>query len=247
VNWGQRLRQSLRERVPLERRTRLRQRLNRVRQPARLGTLRRTAPLSEIWGHDRGRPIDRFYIERFLEEHRSDIHGRVLEVRDRQYAQRFGSGVEQSLALDIDPSNTAASIIVDLAAADALASDVFDCFIITQTLQYIPDVGAAVVHAHRILRPGGVLLATLPGIARVDLRAHKPDYWRFTAASCSLLFGGIFGVEHVTVHSCGNVLAALAALAGMAQEELRQRELEAQDDAFPVILTVHATKAPSAA
>ena len=33
-------------------------------------------------GRDRGTPIDRHYIERFLDEHRADIRGRVLEVRD---------------------------------------------------------------------------------------------------------------------------------------------------------------------
>src|SRR5829696_9316780 len=67
-----------------------RQRLQRLLRPAWLGTLRRITPLSRRWGADRGTPIDRWYIERFLEAHRGDIHGRVLEVKDAGYARRFG-------------------------------------------------------------------------------------------------------------------------------------------------------------
>ncbi|MBV9580867.1 MAG: methyltransferase domain-containing protein [Chloroflexi bacterium] len=225
----------------------MRHALSRLRHPAWLGTVRRTAPLSEIWGHDRGRPIDRFYIERFLDQHRRDIHGRVLEIRDNTYTRCFGGGVVRSDILDVFPTNPMATIITDLAAADAIASNVYDCVILTQTLQYVPEMRAALVHTHRILRPGGVLLATLPGIARVDLAAQATDYWRFTVASCTLLFGEVFGAGRATVRSHGNVLVAIATLLGMAQEELRPRELETSDEAFPVLITVRAMKQASPA
>jgi hypothetical protein len=46
------------------------------------GDLRRLQPVSREFGYDRGLPIDRYYIERFLEAHRWDIYGRTLEIGD---------------------------------------------------------------------------------------------------------------------------------------------------------------------
>ena len=44
----------------------------------------------------------------------------------------------------------------------------FDCAIVTQTLQFVYDVRAALATLHRILAPGGVLLATVPGITKIS-------------------------------------------------------------------------------
>lgn len=225
-----------------ERFHRLRMYLRCLARPAWLGTLRRTTPLSQHWGYDRGTPVDRYYVERFLDEHRHDIRGHVLEVRDARYTDLYGSGVEHRDVLDINPANPEATIIADLTAADAIASDQFDCFVLTQTLQFIYDTRAAIFHAHRILRPGGVLLATVPVVSRIDRHLMTTDYWRFTAASCSLLFGEVFGKEQVSVRSYGNVLTAIAFLTGMARQELSPRELEASDEYFPMIITIRGIK-----
>jgi SAM-dependent methyltransferase len=230
------------EKIAPDRYHRLRQRLQRLTRPAWLGTLRRTTPLSDHWGFDRGTPLDRYYIERFLDEHRQDIRGRVLEVRDSRYTDRYGIGIEHREVLDIDPSNPHATIVADLTAADAIPADSFDCFVLTQTLQFIYDTPAAIAHAHRILRPGGVLLATVPAVSRIDRHLNTTDYWRFTAASCSSLFAEVFGIEQVNIRSYGNVLTAIAFLTGMACQELSRRELEANDEYFPVIIGVRAVK-----
>lgn len=208
-----------------------------------MGTLRRTAPLSDHWGFDRGTPIDRYYIEQFLDEHRSDIRGKVLEIKDNTYTDRFGTDVERCDVLDVDPANTHATIIADLARADDVASDQFDCFILTQTLQLIYDVQGAARHAFRLLRRDGVLLVTVPVVSRLATRyGLHSDFWRFTPASASRLFGDVFGIENVTVQSHGNVLTGIGFLAGMAREELSSRELETQNEYFPLIITVRAVK-----
>lgn len=220
----------------------MRARLRRLRRPARLGSLRRTRPLSDEWGRDRGTPIDRYYIERFLDRERASVHGRVLELLDDSYTRRFGTGVEQRDVLDIDGANPNATIVADLARADAVPSASFDCFILTQTLQYIYDLRSAVEHAHRILRPGGTLLCTAPTVSRIARRELDSEYWRLTAAACSRLFGDVFSGGVVDVRARGNVLSAVAFLVGMAREELSSRELDRDDPFFPVIVTVHATK-----
>src|SRR5215210_7162112 len=53
------------------------------------GSLRRVTPLSRYFGFDRGLPIDRYYIENFLARQAEDIHGRVLEIGDNSYTQRY--------------------------------------------------------------------------------------------------------------------------------------------------------------
>ena len=203
-----------------------------------------TRPLSDTWGFDRGTPVDRYYIERFLDRHRGDIRGRVLEIKNNIYTKRFGSAVDAADVLDIDASNPDATIIADLAATATVPESRFDCFILTQTLQLVFDVGAAIASAHRLLSPGGTLLVTVPCVSRVVPRyGQDTDYWRFTPASCRRLFGSAFGADRVTVEPLGNVAAGVAFLRGAAVEELPRRVLDANDADFPVVVAVRAVKA----
>jgi SAM-dependent methyltransferase len=219
-------------------------RLRRLIRPAWPAPLRRSRPLSECWGFDRGTPIDRYFIEQFLQENQSDIRGRVLEVKSKAYSDQFGRGVERADILDVDPTNSEATLIADLANATGIAEDQFDCFILTQTLQLIFDVRSAVEHAHRILRHGGVLLITVPVVSRMAPRyGLETDFWRFTPASCQELFGNIFGAQGVTINSPGNMFACVSFLYGMALEEVPRKKLEKVDPNFPLLVTVRAVKA----
>ncbi len=145
--------------------------------------------------------------------------------------------------VDIDAQNPQATIIADLGNAEGIRSDTFDCFIFTQTLQFIYEPRAALRHIHRILRPGGVLLATVPGLSRVERAYADSDYWRFTPAACQKLFAEVFGPAQLIVHSYGNILAAIGFLTGLAREELERAELEEQDVHFPVVVGIRAVKA----
>jgi len=204
--------------------------------------LYRSRPLSVSWGLERGTPVDRAYIEAFLGAHRSDIGGHVLEVKDAGYATRLGTGVTATDVLDVDPANPLATIVADLSSADSVSTCAFDCFILTQTLQYVRDPAGAVAHAHRVLRSGGVLLASLPSITKVEAPARDVDRWRFTEASCRDLFGGVFGNGSVEISTAGNLAAAVAFLLGMAAEELTPRKLGRVDPDYPVVVLVRAVK-----
>ena len=220
----------------------LRRRARRLRRPPWLGVLRRTTPISEAWGRDRGTPVDRYYIEAFLARRRDDIRGRMLEVRDSRYTSRFGTEVTAAEVLDVDERNAEATIVADLSAADAIDAETFDGFLLTQTLQYIRDPAAALRHARRILKPGGVLLATVPGISRIDTRHADRDLWRVTPRACSLLFVETWPDDRVDVTAVGNVLAAAAFLYGVAAEELAEADLAAHDPNYPVVVCVRAER-----
>jgi len=109
-----------------------------------MGDLRAMEPASRLFGEDRGQPICRWYIERFLDEHRSLVWGRVLEVAERTYTRRFGGDrVTESAVLHVEAGNPAATIVGNLATGDGIPGGCFDAAILTQTLQCIFDVQGA--------------------------------------------------------------------------------------------------------
>jgi SAM-dependent methyltransferase len=207
----------------------------------RLGSLARTQPVSSSWGYDRGTPVDRWYIDRFLDEHRADVTGRVLEVKDSAYTDRFGIGVTERAVLDLDPENPNATHVADLASGEGLEDEGFDCFICTQTLQFVFDVPAALATAHRVLRPGGVLLATVPVASRV-CGPPLTDFWRFTPLAMDRLLKAAFGEGSVTVRGTGSVLSQVAFLEGLAAEELTPGELAVDDERFPLLVCARAVR-----
>jgi SAM-dependent methyltransferase len=209
----------------------------------RFGDLARTTPIDGCFGFGRGTPVDRFYIESFLDRNRTDIAGRVLEVGDAKYSRRFGAQrVIRQEVLHIRPGNPHATIVGDLSAPEVLPRDSFDCIVLTQTLQFIYDLRAAVAQLHAALKPDGVILATVPGISQIDRTEGWTWYWTFSSASASRLFTEVFDPGSVSVESHGNVFAALSLLHGLAFEELPSPMLVVQDADYPVIVTVRARR-----
>ena len=121
------------------------------------GSLRRVVPISRHFGFDRGTPIDRYYIEKFLEKNAEDIRGRTLEIGDDSYTQQFGDDqTTKRDVLHVHADNASATFVGDLTNADHIPSDTFDCFVLTQTIHLIVDVASALRTVHRLLKPGGV-------------------------------------------------------------------------------------------
>jgi SAM-dependent methyltransferase len=211
----------------------------------RWGSLRRLKPVSEHWGMERGLPIDRYYIERFLDEHRGDIQGSVLEIGDNNYTRQFGGEkVTESVVLHVAEQKEHVTLIGDLTDETTIPENRFDCVIITQTLQTIYDLKAAVKNIYRSLKPGGVALVTVPGISKIS--RYDMDrwgyYWSFTTQSAQKLFEGTFTLSNVFVNAYGNVLTSIAFLHGLSVEELNRRELDHLDPDYELLITVKAEK-----
>lgn len=198
-------------------------------------------PISNKYGFDRGTPIDRYYIEQFLEEQKEDILGRCLEVTDATYTTRFGGNrVTISDVLDINSKNTAANIITDLRDANNIPDNAYDCVIATNTFGVIDEYEQAIAECYRILKPGDVLLATVASLgvaAELDL-----SYWRFTTTSAKYVFGKIFSSQQVSVKSYGNVLSGQAYWVGLAIDELTAEELAHNDPRYSIIVGIRAVK-----
>jgi SAM-dependent methyltransferase len=209
------------------------------------GNLRRIEPISRVFGLDRGKAIDRYYIEDFLARHAADVRGSVLEVADNAYTRQFGGErVTQSHVLHVHEGNPRATLVADLSTDNSIPSNSFDCIILTQTLQYIYDTRAAIQTLYRVLNQGGILLATFPGIGQISRydMDRWGDYWRFTTLSARKLFEDVFSVGNVAVESCGNVLVASSLLQGLAVEDLCEKELDYRDPDYELLITLRAVK-----
>lgn len=207
-------------------------------------TLQSLGPVSRYFGEDRGTPIDRYYIEKFLAGRKHLIKGAVLEIADSKYSQQFGSGVTNFEVLYVNDQNPRATIVGDLTRPEGLPANRVDCFICTQTFNFIYNYYEAIKGAHHLIKPGGHLLATVSGpcqVSRYDMDRWG-DYWRFTSQAMQKVFEEIFGVGNVEVDYHGNCLAAVSFIRGIAAEELSKADLDKKDADYELTVTIKATK-----
>lgn len=220
------------------------------RGAVRFGSLRRLTPIGEDWGFARGLPVDRWYIERFLRANAASIRGRVLEVDSNAYTIQFGGDrVTRSDVLHIAEMRPGITLVGDLTKGDDLPSDAFDCIILTQVLNLIYDPQAAIRTVHRMLKPGGTALVTVPGLSRMTASADFGwgHCWGFTTISAGRMVREAFEGGRVELEGHGNVLSTVAFMHGLAAEELDEEELAHRDPEFDFLITLVAVKAESPA
>jgi SAM-dependent methyltransferase len=127
--------------------------------------------VSREYGFDRGVPIDRHYIAQFLAANAARVQGRTLEVGGNEYTLEFGGArVTRSEILNVNAGVPHTTFVADLTDGAGVPDGAFDCVILTQTLHLIYDVPAAIRTLHRVLKPGGTLLLTVPGtISQIEM------------------------------------------------------------------------------
>jgi SAM-dependent methyltransferase len=202
----------------------------------RWGNLRRTRPFSSTFGFERGTPVDRHYLHRFLDAHRPLIRGRVLEVQTSAYTQRFGSRVTVSETFDILPQFQPTYVCDFTAESCPIADGTFDCVLLPNTLPHFRDLDRGLARARRVLRRGGAILASAAGL--LPLTGDVPDYWRLSPDGWRERLASAWPDLNVTVSGHGNCLAAVAAQLGLAAEELTSAELDVADPRFPLLTTI---------
>ena len=218
--------------------------LKRLFNKVRWYNLRTLEPISNVFGLDRGTPIDRIYIEDFLEKNRNIINGVICEIADNKYSKSFGIDIKKLEVLHYTDDNKNATIIGDLTQCDTLPNETIDCFILTQTLNFIYDFKSAIRGLHYMLKKDGIALVTVAGICQISRydMDRWGDYWRFTDLSIKKIFEEIFGEGNVEVETYGNVLATTAFIQGIVAEELTKKELFYRDKNYQLTITIKAAK-----
>ncbi len=199
-------------------------------------------PASRIFGCEYGKAVDRYYIEKFLFDNSDCIHGTVMEIASSDYIRKYGKNVIQEIILHVNGFNNAYR--GNFETGEGINDEMVDCLICTQTLQYIFDLKSALRNIHRMLKPGGVGLFTIPGIKALSPNDSENfgEYWSFTMDSAKRLFYDEYGRENVEVRSYGNVKIAIAYLYGLALEDLSRNDLDYTDPQFPFLITVKVKK-----
>ncbi|HTM93136.1 MAG TPA: hypothetical protein VL095_11995 [Flavisolibacter sp.] len=203
-----------------------------------------TGPVSAFFGMDRGTPIDRYYIEKFLMQNQQYIQGKVLEIAESTYSKKFGQNVKTYEVLHVDETNPKATLIGDLTNWNKLPKELVDCFICTQTFNFIYNFQEAIKGAYHLLKREGVLLATVSGISQISRydMDRWGDYWRFTTLSAAKAFSQVFGEDKVSVDHYGNCLSASSFLRGIAAEELSEEKLKEKHPDYQLVITIKAVK-----
>jgi len=218
--------------------------LTRWVHPVQFSNLDSIRPIIQLFGTDRGTGIQEYYIRKFLTQHQNSIQGRTLEVQENLYSkdfQKYGMTVD---ILHVEPSNPKATLIADLTQLNSLPENQFDCFICTNTLNFIFDLPSAIEGIYKLLKPGGVFLGTVAGVTQISRYDHERwgDYWRFTDKSLEKLFMPLFE-KTCSITPYGNVVSAIALLQGLAVEDLEKTELlDKVDLDYQVTLGIFAQK-----
>lgn len=202
----------------------------------RWGNLRRTTPFSSTFGFERGTPIDRYYLHRFLSQHRDAIAGDVLEVQNRSYTERFGRDVTRTDTFDVVPQFSPTHCCDFSHCGEVIPGAAYDCLLLPNTLPHFRELDRALAHARRVVRPGGTILASAAGL--LPLTGDVPDYWRLSPDGWRERLRDAWPGAAIDVAGHGNCLAAVAAQLGLAVEELSEAELEVPDPRYPVLTTI---------
>ncbi len=214
-------------------------------KPWTLTGLETITPISRRFGRERGTPIDRYYIESFLQSQSASVKGDAIEIAEDTYIRRFGGDrINKTYILAPTTEVKGANLIVDLTQVPDSQAGIADCFICTQTLNFIYDLKAAVEGIHKLLKPGGTALITVAGISQISPNDDKAwgDFWRFTPRSAEKVIEGVFGKPEY-FECYGNLSAAVAFLMGASQEDLKDKScLDGYDGYYPVIMGIKAVK-----
>lgn len=213
-------------------------RWNRTWKPADISELS-IQPCSRKMGWERGTPVDRVYIERFLQKHKDKICGTVVEIAEDTYSKQYGTNLEKTVIFTADEKATGQVIVGDLQSGAGVQEGFADCFILTQTLPFIYDVKASCENIVKSLKQGGYALITVRGISMVSKYDEQRwgDYWGFTRQSLKKLFD-MSNVEIVDLVQYGNMKTAIGFMCGLAYEDLEKQDFAEDDELYPVLLGI---------
>ncbi|HZQ70971.1 MAG TPA: class I SAM-dependent methyltransferase [Terriglobales bacterium] len=139
-----------------------------------------------------------------------DLNGNDLKILDvggryQPYRPLFDRRVGQYVAVDL--VRTEMVSVVANGENLPFAPESFDVVITTQVMEYLSDPGLAVRRLHGLLKPRGIMLASVAAFAPTF---DEPEKWRFTRSGVRSLFSPFSQVEIVPeVYSAGGLLRTL--------------------------------------
>jgi len=202
-------------------------------------------------GKSSGLSVIRYYWADFLHKQRADVRGHALEIgATTTIRQVGGAAVRQADALDLVAHSPDVRVAADLSRADHVPGDTYDCFVNQFTTAVIYDIDAALYHAVRLLKPGGVLLINFWCVdfylhRGLDMGTGAPLYmyhW-FTPLQVEEMLRRLeLGADDYALTIYGNLLTRMAFLLNLPARELTRHELDHADPGQPLLICARVVK-----
>ncbi len=114
---------------------------------------------------------------------------------------------EKYVSMDVSDARGQVDIIGDIQNMPQVGSDQFDSVFCSQVLEHVPQPWHAIAEFHRILKPGGVVIISVPHISGLHEEPH--DYYRYTPYALRFLMKH-YGFEVQEELRMGGLLGFLA-------------------------------------
>ncbi|SON53914.1 putative glycosyltransferase EpsE [Hartmannibacter diazotrophicus] len=193
-----------------------------------------TQPLFPREGN-RGKALDRIFALDFCRSWSERIRGDVLEFGDDAKARQFG---RDASSIRIAPMD---GIPAMLDGSASMAQRTFDCIIAIDVIQYQPDVRAFLEGVTGLLKPGGSLLVSFPGL--LPLLEGQGDLWRFTPDGVRRLLAKVCPGADIEIVTYGNAATAAGIQHGLGERDFGPELLQASDLTRAVMIMARITKA----
>ena len=106
--------------------------------------------------------------------------GRLIDLGcgDMPFRKLIEPRVTAYDSLDYFPRSKSITYVADIQAMSTIEDNTYDTAICLEVLEHVPDPFRAGREIHRIVRPGGILILSVPHLNRLHEEPH--DYYRFT-------------------------------------------------------------------
>ena len=108
--------------------------------------------------------------------------------------------------VDLWPRSTRATLAGDVQSLTMLPDAIYDSAICIEVLEHVPEPAKAVATIARILKPGGVVVISVPHLSRLHDLPH--DYYRYTEYGLRYLLAQA-GLEVTSIQPKGGLLTFL--------------------------------------
>ena len=116
------------------------------------------------------------------------IHGKCIDIGcgDMPFRPLLAGQVTQYDSFDIERRASGVTYVGDIQDMNMIDDESYDSALCLEVLEHVPNPFTALSEIHRILKPGGKLVCSVPHLSRLHEEPH--DYYRFTRYGLRYLF-----------------------------------------------------------
>ena len=143
------------------------------------------------------RSSHRELLTRSLRRHVEDFAGLVLDVGGGRDSPLAAFWPDSARRVRVDISTRFAPDILGDAQALPVRTEALDGVVLSEVLEHVPEPRQAICEIHRVLKPGALLIGSVP--FGIGIHSDPHDYYRYTKEAMVMLLAP-FGSVQVQAH-----------------------------------------------